>query len=843
MLSALIAAYCLAAAPSYGAPAPAEDGDALYAKVLKLRAEGKAHEATKILWPAAEAFPRHASLQAAYQDDAIPASGGNYEALHEFYLGRYEEDPTPENAYLLARIDYDRVRAHGIVDRALRSGSKLTGLLGLKALHRVESLGAAGKYEAALALLDASPDSAKAEPSSTRAARISLLASMGKIHDATALAKADWDKDRTDPGLHSILLDLAFLRGDHQEIAALASLTPGATDFAYALMIRAAQLDAYGKATQARALRKQVLEMPRDLYGWDGARMQAMIALGDWEGAGQQAVALRALNPGDASAQATLAGYALWTRNIPEGEKMARDVLERNPRSLWALEQMAVIEFRHGRYRDAILLYNRAIDLAPGIARLWIARGAAFSHMGDRARQRKSLARAEKINPSDPYLLREQGRTHMDAGEYEEGLAAFRKLISHEEPDFEDFRGYGRCSVGANRLEQGLAAFERALELAGTPEQKKLVKGDIEWANGYLGEATERYPRDAAARVEKVKVKTYLEDAPVAVFQEGNRLLVGTPWGARKAPWAGEGANSRRLLWAPSGNGVYALMDNRIDFLDLKTGAARTVVAEVPTQTAFSDELPRARYLSTFTLAPNGKHLYALSWETKRGKTQANAILDYTAEEKEPRELLRRDGIGFIQSDPVTGRLFISGGGNLRMDLAAGTTEQFPLIGCTTADLDYSPGGERVACVAVDAKGPETDEIIIYDLAGRKKMPLEIAGRGVSWSPDGQHLAYVWRGRQLRVLELMTAKVTAYDIGHARDHLVAHPADGGTGTRWSADGRFIHCRLGAAKGKTRRDEPGASGEPTSLIVDLGGKVAWTRPGALHDFEWAPAPKH
>ena len=840
MPSALIVAALLAVLPLHAAPAPGKDGDAAYATVLKLRAEGKGYEATKILWPAADKYTGHVAIQAAYADEAIPE--GYYDAT----LGRcrffYGEAPTPENAYLLARIDYDRVRAHDVVDRALRTGSRLPGLLAMKALHRVEDLGAAGKYEAALAVLDGSTEAAKAEPAMTRKMRIALLAGMGKIHEADALANAVWEKDRSDPGIRSLLLDLAYARGDLTRIEVLSYLTPGATDFAFAAMARAAYLDAVGKATQARAIRKRVLEMPRDFYGWDAARMQAMMSLGDWEGAGQQAVALRALDPGDSSAQATLAGYALWSRNVSVGEKMARDAVAKNPRSLWALEQMASIEFGHGRYRDAILLYDRAIDLAPGIARLWIARGAAFSHLGNRAAQRRSMDRASKINPNDPYLLSELGRMHLEAGEYAEGLTAYTRLVSHEEPGFSEYRGFGRCSVGANRLEQGLAAFERARELAATPERKKLVKEDVEWAKGFLREATELYPRDAAARVEKVGIKTYLDDAPIAVFQEGGRLVVGTPWGARSARWAGEGANARRILWAPSGNGVYALMDNRIDFLELKTGEARTVVAEVPTQTAFSDELPRARYISSFALAPNGKHLYALSWETKRGKTRASVILDYTAEEKKPREVFRRDGIGFMQPDPVTGRLLIAGGGNLRLDLAAGTTEEFPLVGCTTGDMDYSPGGERMACVAVDAKGPETNEIILYDLATRKKVPLEIAGQGASWSPDGQRIAYVWRGRQLRVLELKTAQVTAYDVGHERDHLLPYPVDGGTGTRWSADGRFIHCRLGAAKGKAPRDGLLSRGEPTSLIVDLRGKVAWTRPGPLHDFEWAPAPK-
>lgn len=92
------------------------------------------------------------------------------------------------------------------------------------------------------------------------------------------------------------------------------------------------------------------------------------------------------------------------------------------------------------------------------------------------------------------------------------------------------------------------------------------------------------------------------------------------------------------------------------------------------------------------------------------------------------------------------------------------------------------------------------------------------------------------------MLELKTAKVTAYDIGHELDHFLPYAAAGGGGTRWSADGRFIHCRLGPARGKRRGRWGQLSGEPTTLIVDQRGKSAWTQSGSLDTFEWAPSPK-
>lgn len=790
MLSALLAAACLAASP--GAAAEPDAG--------------------------AASIP----VLAADEDRAVAT--GSYEDALAAHKGRYELNPTPANAYLFARIDYDRVRARGVVHRALKAGSSLAGLRWLRTLFRAEDLAAAGRHEAALAEIDASPDWRELDTMMASKARISLLLAMGRLDEAerAAWAEADW----SEPGLHSLRIGVRFLQGDMREVDALTALPPDAAPHAYALSARASYLARIGKRTQARELWKRIVQSPRDFYGWDEAKMDALSLLGHGNAAAVQAAAVLALDPGSDSARAQLAAHDLEFGRVERAEKLAREALAKNPRSIPALGLVGSLEFRHGRYRDALLLNDRALDLAPGLVELWVARAAIHSHMGSRDLQRRSMERAARINPAHPYYLHESARMHMDAGEWEKALAAFTILLAQEEPGFDEYRGFGRCSVGSNRLEQGLAALERAKELADTAERKKAVDKDVAWANGFLQETSERYPRDAAAAVVKLKPARYLDDAPLAVYREGSRLAVGTPWGKVVSRWTTEGNASRRTRWAPGGTGVYALVNNRIDFLDLKTGSTRTIVAELPAHTAFSDAFPESRYFETFAFSPNGKHLYVLSREKKRGRDVAKALLDYTAEDKAPRVLLSREEIAFLQADPVSGRLLISGGGNLRMDLAAGTTVEFPIVGCHTDDLDYSPGGERLACVAMDAKGPEAKEILLYDIATRKKVPLEIAGKGAAWSPDGQFLAYVWRGRQLRVLELKTGKVTAYDIAHRRDHLLPSASPGGTGTRWSADGRFIHCTLG--------------GDLTTLIVDRRDKTAWTKAGAYDEFEWSPA---
>lgn len=838
MLRALLAAACLAASP-----APAEEPEAkeIYAEVQSLRAAGKRYAATRILWPAAERFPRSVPIQAAYADEAVAA--GHYEDTLALYKGRYDEKPTPENAYLFARIDYDRVRARGVVHRALRAGADLEGLRWLRTLFRAEDLAATGRHEAALASIDVSPDGQTLDAMAVVKARISLLMGMGRLDEADRAAEvADKETDWGDPGLHSLRLGVRFLRGDLEGVRAQSGLTPGATAYAYALSAEAAYLSRTGKITQARELWRRILDSPRDFYGWDEARMEALSLLGNGNAAAVQAAALLALDPGSDAARVQIAAYERQFGRTENAEKLAREALAKNPRSLAALGLVGSMEFEHGRYRDALALYDRALALAPGVVEFHVGRAAVLSHMGDRDGQRAGMRRAARLNDKHPYFLHEYGRMKMDAGEYEEGLVAYTDLLAQEEPGLDEYRGFGRCSVGSNRVEQGLAAFEAAREFADTADRKKAVDDDVAWANGILAEASSRYARDANAVVVKLAVKAYLDDAPPAVYRDGLRLTVGRPWGAVLARWRTEGASARRTLWAPSGAGVYALVDNRVDYLELKTGSTRTIVADVPSGTALSDALPVSRYFSGFALSPNGKHLYVLARETKRGKAGDMTLLDYTAQDKAPREIFRRREIAFMQADPVSGRLLLAGGGNLRLDLAAGTTIEFPIVGCRTEDMDYSPGGERLACSALDGKGPEARELVLYDIGAARKVPLEVAGLGAAWSPDGQFLAYVWRGRQLRVLELKTGKVTAYDVGHRRHYLLPHPVYGGMNTRWSADGRFIHCTLEASKDKPGRNWYGELGEPTTLIVDRRDKVAWTRTGAYHEFEWAPAAK-
>ncbi|MCM2304993.1 MAG: hypothetical protein NDJ72_09840, partial [Elusimicrobia bacterium] len=225
-----------------------------------------------------------------------------------------------------------------------------------------------------------------------------------------------------------------------------------------------------------------------------------------------------------------------------------------------------------------------------------------------------------------------------------------------------------------------------------------------------------------------------------------------------------------------------------------------------------------------------------LTVHIERGKAKYAEVVAMPLAGGKSRLLHRRTYMRYLMSARPAGKLFVFGGGNLRIDPSSGPALAYPLVGCNS-EFQPSPDGKAMVCVSADAKTPENGELYLYEIDAAKKTPLEVSGRRPAWSPDGRSIAYVWRDRELRVLDLGAKSVAAYALPFERDELAAIRWEADARTEWSRDGRFIYLTVGPALGPP---EDSAKSR-TSVVVDLEKKTAWMRPGPMPTFDWAPTP--
>jgi len=800
-------------------------------KARKLQAAGRTYDAASILRSAALRYPEHVPLRIADQNAVI--NGGQYREWLEHYWSIYESSPTALNAYLFARIDYDRVRARETVLRAARTGTKHPGILWLAASRQAEDLAASGKHEAALKIIESSRAGAEAEPASVLQARAVLHAGMGKRDEARAMIDRAAKLDPQDAGIHAARLGILTLRGEMDELTTAIVNPPRNQWFAYVHAANAAAEERDGDVKRARESWRKVLEAPLDPFGWNFSRALAYDALGERDSALEEVRAALKLDPGDSGARLWLASD-LGTRDRSAAEEIVRQELERNPRSVAALRAAAAVAFNHGRFNDAVDLYDKALALAPGIPELWVSRGAVWTHLKDPTQAEKSYREAERLAYRYPLLARERGRMHAEAGEYASCTQAMSRLALQEDAEVDDLRQYAYCCVGADHVERGIAAYHRAQKKIMSPSLAVDVAKDIAWAKGRLKESSARYPRDEKARRVEVKPARSLPDAPQAAYLEDGSLIFGAPWGKRLLVAEKSKKKIVGTQWAPDGKSLYVLADNAIRRIELPSLSSKTVIAEAPL--AKLDALPRATFISWFEMLDRTGELALLTLHQEHGRSKYAEIVARPAAGGKGRVLHRRTDMRYIESARRGGKLFVFGGGNLRIDPSTGPALAYPLVGCNW-DFRPSPDGRAMVCVSADAQTPENGELYLYDVDAAVKTPLEVSGRRPAWSHDGKSIAYVWRDRELRILDLGAKSVTAYALPYERDELSEFSGGLDARTDWSRDGRFVYLTIGPSTASS----PNSTRPRSSVVVDLKENTAWIREGALPTFEWAPAP--
>lgn len=157
--------------------------------------------------------------------------------------------------------------------------------------------------------------------------------------------------------------------------------------------------------------------------------------------------------------------------------------------------------------REAIKLYEKAIELRPAFVEAHLARARMLIETGDPFEAERSLAAARKLEPANPEISAIAGRLFREEGDFAKAEAAFKRSIS-EGKGFqpEALTGLGMLYADRGetpREEDSLSAtlefyslaeenLLKAIEqLAGAPDAKVVFQ--------YLGRLLERQGKDAEA--------------------------------------------------------------------------------------------------------------------------------------------------------------------------------------------------------------------------------------------------------------------------------------------------------------------------------------------------------
>jgi predicted Zn-dependent protease len=280
------------------------------------------------------------------------------------------------------------------------------------------------------------------------------------------------------------------------------------------------------------------------------------------------------------------AAAALCENRIPVAESLLRSHLKRFPTDVAAIRMFAEVAARLGRYRDAEVLLERALELAPGFTQ------ARQNYALILHRQAKAAEALREVNLLLAQDARNPSHRNLKAvvlgtiGEYEESIAIYASLLAEYPHQPKVWISYGHALKTTGRQSECLAAYRRTLELAP-------AMGEVYWSLANL----KTFRLDAAdlkaIRTQIARAELADEDRCFFEFALGKALEDAGDYAASFASYA-QGNRRRRAQVAYETEEMTGLVRRSRQLLDSNFFAQRANFGAPAPDPIFIVGLPRS---------------------------------------------------------------------------------------------------------------------------------------------------------------------------------------------------------------------------------------------------------
>jgi tetratricopeptide (TPR) repeat protein len=210
------------------------------------------------------------------------------------------------------------------------------------------------------------------------------------------------------------------------------------------------------------ALREGTRLAPDDAEGWRQLAAQLQ-AIGDEAGAVRaNAEELRASTHHPALRQAAL---ALGANDLPIAERILRAHLKQTPDDIAALRMLAELAGRLGRYPDARVLLEHALDIAPGFT---AARYNLAIVLHRQQRGVEALAEIERLldaEPDNPAFRNLNAAVLAVVGDLAAAVDEFERVLAGREGQPKVWMSYGHALKTIGRQADAVSAYRKAIDL------------------------------------------------------------------------------------------------------------------------------------------------------------------------------------------------------------------------------------------------------------------------------------------------------------------------------------------------------------------------------------------
>ena len=121
--------------------------------------------------------------------------------------------------------------------------------------------------------------------------------------------------------------------------------------------------------------------------------------------------------------------------------------------------------FKEEKYKEAIVCYNKVIELNPNYKDVWFWKGRCLSDMQRYEEAIICFNKSIELNPNDEYAWGFKGLCLSDMQRYEEAIVCFNKSIELNPNDEYAWGFKGGCLSNMQRYEEAIICFNKFIEL------------------------------------------------------------------------------------------------------------------------------------------------------------------------------------------------------------------------------------------------------------------------------------------------------------------------------------------------------------------------------------------
>jgi protein O-GlcNAc transferase len=184
----------------------------------------------------------------------------------------------------------------------------------------------------------------------------------------------------------------------------------------------------------------------------------------------------------------------------PEAERYIKSALELNSNSDATLYNYGIILKSLKRPNEALERFSQALSLNATVAETWNNRGTIFNDLKQYADAITDFNKAISLQPNYSEAFCNKGNSLAELKRYEEALTAYEKALELKPNLADAWLGRGNVFTGLKRHNDALAAFDKALELKPDLAEACLIRGNIFFELKRYDEALAAYDRALAIK-------------------------------------------------------------------------------------------------------------------------------------------------------------------------------------------------------------------------------------------------------------------------------------------------------------------------------------------------------